>query len=616
MRVNELRFCLTSLSDTERRQIAGFLDLKEENHPEAMEQKLTDPAYYMDLFQNMDHQTRQWLWSVFFRDGKIKKQALYQEKNLPLSKVEYQRLMHEACNRGWVYCLRNEHMELLYYVPWEIRVAWAKSMFHTRSFPVLDEDGVIPVITNPLKVSQAFFHLLSSLSHDPWLLNRTGRISKKDFMKMDVEFDLDDVSDSWPGWSCFLLEMARSLKLITETKKHIGVHQKRWKSWLNTSWKDSISQLYDAARHVLLKHDPQLSGYCLLLEQFPSGKWWNLEEIRRRIQMDHPLKASHELIERLQDCFLIPMACMGWLEWGETTKKEPCFKWLPYPPREWEHPGEVPVYIDPAPEIYVPYHFPWKDRYELSLWADYMGGDHMLVYEINERSLTRGLQYGWTIDRIKEKLEEWTGEIPSLFMERMQDLRKRIDAVTLSAWTCLKIEQDSKRTDVPDRLHEAGWEVKKHSDSEYFIKGTPGEISAWLIGLNEEVLIEKKDWSSCDGGEKEKLKIDFEGVLDCRVEFPKPEKIDLPKAWFSGLRPYGIKMARELVRQSISHGLPILMAYQGEKVEVHPERLRYEWGEWVLEAVIGKDRRKICLQEVEAFQMLPSSSVSGENPLQ
>lgn len=616
MRVKELRFCLTSLSDTERSRIAGTLDLKEKDPLEAMEQKLTDPAYYKDLFQTMDRHTRKWLWSVFSSGGKIKKQALYQEKKFPLSKVEYQRLMNEACKRGWVYCLRNQHMELMYYIPWEIRVAWASSFLHAQSFRALDEDRVIPVKTNPLKVSQAFFHFLSSLSHDPWLLNRTGCISKKDLKKMDVELDLDDVNESWPGWSCFLLEVARLLKLITETKKHVGVHQKRWKSWLATPWEDTMRHLYDAIRHVLLKHHPELDGYCLILEQLPAGKWWGLEEICRRIQMDDPLKTPFNLVERLQDCFFIPMACMGWLEWGETTKGEPCLKWMPYPPREWEHPGEMPVYIDPEPEIYIPYHFPWKKRYELSLWADYMGGDHMLVYEINERSIKRGLQYGWTIDKLKERLEEWTGEVPPLFMERMQDLRKRIDAVTLSAWTCLKIEQDSKRTDVPDRLHEAGWEVKKHSDSEYFIKGTPGEISAWLIGLNEEVLIEKKDWSSCDGGEKEKLKIDFEGVLDCRVEFPKPEKITLPKAWFSGLRSYGIKMARELVRQSISHGLPILMAYQGEKVEVHPERLRYEKGEWVLEAVVGEDRRKICLSDVEAFQMLPSSSVSGKNPLQ
>ena len=77
-------------------------------------------------------------------------------------------------------------------------------------------------------------------------------------------------------------------------------------------------------------------------------------------------------------------------------------------------------------EVYVPFHFPWEKRHELSLWADFMGGDYMLVYEINERSLVRGLQYGRTVDKILEKLEAWAGEVPSSVTERLLDLKKRI----------------------------------------------------------------------------------------------------------------------------------------------------------------------------------------------
>ncbi|MBH8585922.1 MULTISPECIES: helicase-associated domain-containing protein [unclassified Thermoactinomyces] len=611
MRVRELRYCLTSLSDAERKQIANALDLQEESLA-AMEQKLTDPAYYQDCLQKMDRKTYRWFWSVFLKKGKIKKQALHQEKNLPLSKVEYQHLLDAACRRGWIYCLRNRHMERMYYVPWEIRVAWARSISVAQSLRPLDEERVIPVQSNPLKASQAFFHFLTSLSHEPWLLNRTGHLSKKDLKKMDVELDLDDVHASWPGWSGFLLETARLLGLVTETKKHVAVHQTRWKSWLSTPWPKSVGQLYDAVRHVLLKDHPELDGFCLILEQLPAGTWWGLEQFWRRLKTEVPLKMPFQFIKRLQEGFITPMACMGWLESGRTEKGETCFRWMSYPPREWVDPGEMPVYVDPAPEVYVPFHFPWEKRHELSLWADFMGGDYMLVYEINERSLVRGLQYGRTVDKILEKLEAWAGEVPSSVTERLLDLKKRIGAVTLSTWTCLKIENDDGAKDWPVRLEEAGWEVKKLNGSEYFIKETPGKVRAWLKQQNREAIMEKKEWS----GKAENLETDFEGIRDCRVEVPKPEPVPLPKAWFSGLRPYGINMAREMVRQSISHGLPLFMEHQGRKMEVYPEHLRYENGKWMMEALVGTERKNIHLGEVEAFQMLPSPSVSRENPLQ
>jgi hypothetical protein len=612
MRVKELRYCLTSLPGEKRKQIADALALNEEASLEAMERKLTDPAYYQDCLKKMDRKAHRWFWSVFLKGGKIKKQALHQEKKLPLSKVEYQRLLDAACGRGWVYCLRNRHLERMYYVPWEIRVAWARSIPVAQSLRPLDEDRVHPVQSDPLKASQAFFHFLSSLSHEPWLLNRTGQLSQKDLKKMDVELDLDDVHASWPGWSVFLLETARLLGLVTETNKHVAVHQKRWKSWLSTPWPKSVAQLYDAVRHVLLKDHPELDGLCLILEQLPAGTWWGLEEVWRRLQTEVPLKMPYHLIKRLQEEFIIPMACMGWLESGRTEKGETCFRWMPYPPREWVDPGEMPVYVDPAPEIYVPFHFPWEKRHELSLWADFMGGDHMLVYEINERSLARGLQYGRTVDKILETLEAWAGEVPSPVKERLLDLKKRTGAVTLSTWTCLKIENDDGTNEWPARLEEAGWEIKKLNESEYFIKETPGRVRAWLKRQNREAIMEKKEWP----GQAGNLESDFEGIRDCRVEFPEPEPVPLPKAWFSGLRPYGINMAREMVRQSISHGLPLFMEYQGRKMEVHPEHLRYENGKWMMEALVGTERKNIHLGEVKAFQLLPSPSVSGENPLQ
>ncbi len=615
MHASELEYCLSLLPEKARREIAARLGTKDKGIAVGMEQILSDPGYYTHTLEKMDDHERKWLWFILFQSssGKIKKQELFQPQKLAFSAVEFRQLMERACRQGWIYGLRNEQMELVYYCPKEVRMGWAKALLREHSLPILNEDTVTPLNANPFTIGQAFFHLLSSLSHEPWLLNRTGTIPQKELKKMDVELELEDIDFSWSGWTHFLIEVARSLKLIVETKKYARVNKTRWISWLRQSWEDSVSLLYEAVCHTLLRNFPHLEGYRLLLEQLPTGKWYGIEQIFRQIkislgQSDHP-----ETVEELRDRWLIPMACMGWLESGKTKAGENCFKWLAYPPRVWDRPGNTAIYLEPELEIYVPYHFPWDKRYELSRWADFMGGDHILVYEVNERSLNRAFQYGWKVEEITGRLEEWTnGRLPSVFSERLRDLWKRLDAVYLSTWTYLKKTDKTDSTAWVDRLSGAGWKIKKWSESEVFIDAAPVQVAAWLREQGQKNVSIGGRWLFSD----EKTKsvdwtIDFQGLRGCRVEYPnirgKSSSLALPKAWFSGLRPYGPEMAREIVRQSIARQLPLLLVQNGQKLKAHPECLHYERGEWVFEAFVGKKRTKMKLANIQELQLLPLS---------
>lgn len=613
MRLSELEYCLSLLPEQARLEIADCLDLRGKGSPVEIEEKLTDLDYYACSLEKMDDQERKWLWSILFesRSGKIKKQELYQPQYRSLSSAAFRQLMEKACRQGWIYGLRNKQMELVYYCPEEVRTGWAKALLREQSIHPLNEDAVIPLYANPFMIGQAFFHLLSSLSHEPWLLNRTGKIPQKELRKMDVELELEDIDLSWSGWTDFLLEVARSLKLIVESKRYLRVNKTRWMSWLRKPWADSITLLYEAVCHTLLKNRPRLDGYRLLLEQLPTGKWYGIEQICRHIQISLGAKGCPETIEELRDYWLIPMACMGWLESGKTKTGEICLKWIAYPPRVWECPRENPIYLEPELEIYVPYHFPWDKRYELSEWADFMGGDHILVYEINERSLIRAFRHGWTAERITKRLEAWINSgLPPVFSERLRDLWKRLNAVYLSTWTYLKQPGQTGSTAWTDCLSGTDWEIKKWSESECFINATPAQVAAWLKEQGQKNVYIGERWLISD----EKIKnvdwtSDFQGLRDCRVEYQKASRsFSLPKAWFSGLRPYGPEMVREMVRQSIAYQIRLLLVCDGEKLEVCPECLRFEQGEWAFEAIVGEKQTKIKLAQIQALQLLPPSS--------
>lgn len=614
MRLNELEYCLSLLPEKARLEIAGRLELKGKRIPAEIEEKLTDSDYYACSLEKMNDHERKWLWFIMFesQSGKIKKQELYQLRYCSLSPVVFRQLMEKACRQGWIYGLRNKQMELVYYCPEEVRAGWAKALLREQPIRPLNEDAVTPLYANPFMIGQAFFHLLSSLSHESWLLNRTGQIPQKELRKMDVELELEDIDLPWAGWTDFLLEVARSLKLIVKTKRYLRINKTRWMSWLRQPWADSITLLYEAVCHTLLKNRPRLEGFRLLLEQLPTGKWYGIEQICRHLQLSLGAKGHPETVEELRDDWLIPMACMGWLESGKTRTGEICLKWVAYPPRVWKPPGEFSVYLEPELEIYVPYHFPWDKRYELSEWADFMGGDYILIYEINERSLTRAFRHGWTEEKMTKRLEAWiNGGLPQVFSERLRDLWKRLNAVYLSTWTYLKLPGQTAWTDC---LSGADWTIKKWSESEYFIDATPAQVSAWLREEGQKNVWIGGRWLISD----EKIKYidwtsDFQGLRDCRVEYPYSQKtspsFSLPKAWFSGLRPYGPEMVREMVRQSIAHQIQLLLIRDGEKLEVCPECLRFEQGEWVVEAMIGKKQTKMKLSRIQALQLLsPSSS--------
>ncbi|MBA4601418.1 hypothetical protein [Thermoactinomyces mirandus] len=615
MRINELEYCLSRLPDEARRHFAAQLGLKGKVSPAELEQTLMDPNYYAHALKQMDNQERKWLWFILFQSefGKIKKQELYPPKNLSLSSVVFRQLMGKACRRGWIVGLRNRQLELVYYCPKEVRTGWAKALLREQSRQPLDEDAVTTLHANAFMVGQAFFHLLSSLSHEPWLLNKTGKIPQKELRKMDVELELEDIHLSWSGWTHFLLDVARSLQLIVETGKYARVNKTRWMSWLWQSWEDSISILYEAVCHVLLENHPRVEGYRLILEQLPTGKWYGIEQICRQVQILLGVRDSPGTVEELRDHWLIPMACMGWLEFGMTEAGEHCLKWLAYPPRSWEDPGNIPAYPESELEIYVPYHFPWNRRYELSQWADYMGGDYILVYEINERSLRRSFQYGWTIEKMTGRLEAWAnGELPPVFSERLRDLWGRMDAVYLSTWTYLK-QSGKADAEWAERLSETDWEIRKCSKSECFINATPSQIAAWLQARGKDVCLGERRLPAEEKIKSVNWAIDFQGLKDCRVETPDlgrtNNSLSLPKAWFSGPRRYGPEMTREVVRQSVAHQIPLLLVQDGQKLEVCPEDLCYEQGEWVFEAMVGNEQKKVKLARIQALQLLsPSSS--------
>ena len=160
-------------------------------------------------------------------------------------------------------------MERMYYVPWEIRVT-ARSICRLSLFAHWMKNTSFLCPIQSFESKPTFFHFLTSLSHEPWLLNRTGHLFQKRSEKNGCRVGFGRRSSSWPGWSGFLAGNRPFARIgHRDQKTCCRSSNKVEKLAFHPLAKKCAANITDAVRHVLLKDHPELDGFCLILEQLP-----------------------------------------------------------------------------------------------------------------------------------------------------------------------------------------------------------------------------------------------------------------------------------------------------------------------------------------------------------
>jgi hypothetical protein len=619
----ELQTCLEALAEEVIKRIGSHHSLSEPS-PAILTARLTDQLYLQSCLNEMPAEERAVLLYFLFasKNGAIKEREIAKEQH-KLGIKAFRRQILKLCQKGWMFPLRNSFHERLYYIPAELRRAWIQALDAKSVLKPVSSFSVRQFSEPSVGIWQAFFHFLCSLEHEPWLLTKTGQIPKKEAQKLDVELDLDTEAlrktkwgsqDELPPWISFLIELGQLLGLVEVTNQYLEVRRVNWYRWIRLPFSEMMEILYQAVFQLLTGEGSGMHGYLQLMECLEAETWYSLRDIAwYLLEFDFPF-FTPEIQDHLENQLIDPLVAMGWLEKGKADPGETYIRWLGLPPKSAQLPDEVPFYIEPHLEIYLPYYFPLQKRYVLAQVADFMGGDQMLIYELNERSIQRARRYGLTGEEILSLLAAWSGtEVPKPVQEQVMHWFRQSSSILVEPVFLLHVS--------PERMRRCRQILKRNGIKVLDLSGERLAISAADLDAAKAAMRE-------DGQEVEQMHHPFPGndervnrgsdwfallspLREWRVEARYPEEKDLrsgggklPALWTSGLRAYGPEMMREIVKQSIHYGLFLQVEYQGELSTVSPLKIEFCSGDWLMHAKAGREKKCYPLGQVKRMQVL------------
>lgn len=623
---DELELCLKSLSDPVIEKIASCHGL---NKPERRELSslLTDPVHLNACWKQWSEIEKRVLLTFLLKapQGMLKERDL---ARLPANGPSPSQLRYALvclCQQGWIYTGRDTNRERFYLCPLEIRRGWAKTLIAPALTPLGDEGEIKVVSATTMGIWQAMFHFLVTLDQQPWPLTRTGQISKRYAQKLDVDLDLDPdalAQTKWrgdnglPPWVQLLTDLAGELDLLEQEEGFLKPKPARFQKWLQLSWGEMVSILYQAVRQELVSRWNDGEGYWTIMEILEPGAWYSVKDlVMAKLSLCGQTRSREIELEKLSGCLLRPLRELGWIEIGE-AQEEVCFRWLDVPPLTEEVPEELPVYVQPDLEIMVPYSFPFSKRYQLAEMADFMGGDRYLHYEINENSIGRACRRGYSLEQILKLLKEWSCfPLPDAVRQQIGHWVQKFDGVLLESVVLVHTPDPSTADKLEQLARDEFLPVKRWSPTCLSIPSSfSSKAEKWLKKEERSVsrIPEPLLGRFIDGGSVNDWCAPFRilgsEIIEDRYSEPAeafPGTRHLPKIWTSGLRAYHPSVQREVLRRCIDQQLDVLLEWKSDLFTVTPQKLKLEAGHWFLEAKESRGKkRRFCLNEIERLQIL------------
>lgn len=597
---NDLLYCLLLLSEKMRRHISSYYQC-EEIEPQKMIKEIICSHKKQDLSEDEYYAIQWFLWRS--RGG-----VLLERENADVYWGKMRSGLVQLAQRGWVYALRNERNERYFYCPREIRKTWLLSKWSNYKFSSFFQGQMRPIHEPSIGIGQAFFHFLVSLDAEPWSRSKSGRYPKRQAQKIDIELDLPSEpiqETTWgtrkdlPPWISLFFEMAHRFQLIQITDQKIKVAPSKLASWLYQDWEEMLHQLYYMLRALWSEYHPEMDGDWLLLEICVGKDWIALDDIMnfkaqmigRRLQEDEK-RRLYQLVTLLDVC--------GWIELGQWECGKIGVRFKKISPKE----GALRLYIQNSLEIFIPYHFPLKYRYQLAQMADFMGGDQWLTYLFTPSSLRRAKQYGHQLEDVIQflqehsdgKVSEWVikqlthdwNQDESFIIEEMFFIQAPSSEALEELMKALDMRRIRRFSETSAGLPKTDW-IKDQLDK---FKGIRCQLPAaepfFKIGKveNTRSLLNKSTM--------------INQIPSLEKWFPFIHQI--PILWTSGMRAYQMEMLQEIIRRSIHYSLPLQIEHNGEIFQMHPIALQSKNGQLM---VIGlEDQQPIPLHQIDRIQMI------------
>lgn len=613
--------CLEALSPDVRGRIAAHHGLEEAETKE-LARRLTDPLYLRSFLHRMDSVEREGMNFFLFHVGErvcTEDNLRDWEEDRSISAARFRAALIRLRQWGFLYGLHRRWGETVYWCPPEIRQAWLEV---TRKGPpflppatghILSRETGGNGLWNPL------FHFLVLTDRESIPLTREGKIHRRWCKRLAIELgEWEEVlrDTPWAGGQepasvRLVLDLARLQGLVRKRGDTLEVDPARLSRWLSLPWEERIGRLYGLTRFRLLQDRPDWDSLARLMEEHSSEEWVAVSSLleewasiagkwKRRIKKDTWVRH-----------WLKPLCRLGWIELA-TSSRGILWRWTPFAPPVWRPKEKETGTVQPDFDVLIPPFFPLDRRWQLARFADYVGGDHFLIYRIHDGSVERARERGMTEEEMIDILEQLTGgRVPVNVIVGIRQWCRRVGRIVLRR--VLLVEGDDEDLiEELGRIPELENVILKRIGPKALIadKNREKELCERLKKLGFPPRREEKSRKSASEFAENRSR-DASEPEGYAVENRYPELTEavpgarnLPRMWTSGIRSYHPATVQDMVRKAIQMRLDLRVKEKSGIVrQLTPRHLENREGLWMLEGKDGGQRVRIELSQIGGLQI-------------
>ncbi|WP_188432788.1 helicase-associated domain-containing protein [Kroppenstedtia guangzhouensis] len=514
--------------------------------------------------------------------------------------------------KGLLFRLRQHRLGWMYWCPRDVRRSFLQSRVQ---LPPLPEERRVEASQRFRGLWDPLFHFAVLLEDEGLNLTREGTVPRREERKLDAELELEEKWLTHSQWGegvgspaiRLVSDFLQALDILKKEGRQWKIQREPFRRWLQKPWPDRIAELFRLTEELLLKDRPAWDGLWWWMERHLTD-WVSAKEICLGWLSEIGGVPRPGFVKEVVERWLHPLAVMGWVEARAGTEGEQ-WRWT-----SWIQPGdEVPVmngYVKPDLEVLLPPFPPLTHRFLLAQFADYMGGETLLSYVLNPKSVRRGAERGLSAERMLDTLREISGgPVPDPVTENIRLWAKENRPLLRKGWV-LQFPVDGSGKEEMGEVHSG---LEPLSEGVFFLP--EALVSSVRKQLAEEgrpplELEEIHWWSSLpDTPSPEKAKELEAATVESR--FPSLEEAipgfnKLPKVWISGLRSYHPGTLRNLLRQATDMKLDLLIrSGENPPVRFTPLKMFQKEGYW---HVTGRDgdgcSRRYTLEDFREVQIL------------
>lgn len=601
--VIDIQQCWDQLSDKVRQKIAGsHINVRPDSLPGA----LTDPAYWRTYARSLSEEERNVLnWFAIERGEDWLAFRELQGSELPLPSVVFRLVLTRLRQRGVLYAVRQKWGGTFYILPTDIREAWLSVELADTGTCEKETDVKVTRLAPP-GILYDLFHFLVMIERDDVVLTSKGQLHKRSIQKMNIELDMPEAPFQRAGWMNVEGEDLSNVHVVYRLAQKCGLlagkagerlrlEQDVLSRWLAMSYQEAGRELYEQMTKELLRTKPRYAA-CLWWMRQQAG-WVSVRDMALfwTEQLGQAKTSWETFAAEWTDLCLEPFHASGWIDWAEGVSGK-AWRWSSLSP--FSETMSVPHkgYVQPNFEWLIPLHFPLALRWKMAQFADLVQTDQMCTYDINESSVQRGMEKGWTAEEM----------LRFMYNHSRTPVPQNVE-VSVRQWEsqkgCVRLERAFILSCQDESLAR---ELKQHPELRSGIKRSLGkkdflveehQVERLYALLNEagynpvttERFHTREASSPGTRSEPKKKRLRVENRYP-EWEEAVPGLATLPKLWTSGMREYHPSTLKQLIQRALEMQLELEWCRErgNERYILYPTRLVNQDGEWRVEGV-GRD---------------------------